>query len=205
MASGLSSLAIRTAVLVSLAGALFLAYPEPAYACKCVVPGSPSEEMAKFAMVFQGRVISVHELDRGDATQADGGELSVEFGVETVWKGNVGRSINLTTQRDTAACGIAFVEGDTYVVYAGDESDVHRCSRTGPLSEAAEDLAELGDGHSPAPGVTGSEANQTEHPAENAANGGGCGASPHPADLSVVGLMLGAVAFGLRRRRADRP
>ncbi len=90
--------------------------------------------MAKFAMVFQGQAVSVHELDRGDAAPADGGELSVEFEVETVWKGNVGRSINLTTHRDTAACGIPFVEGDTYVVYAGDESDVHRCSRTRPLS-----------------------------------------------------------------------
>ena len=93
MASGLSSLAIRTALLVSLAGALFLTYPEPAYACKCVVPGSPSEEMAKFAMVFQGRVVSVHELDRGDDAPADGGELRVEFEVETVWKGNV-RSVD---------------------------------------------------------------------------------------------------------------
>lgn len=195
MASNFGSMAIRVALLVSLTGALFLIYPEPIYACKCVLPGSPSEEMARFATVFQGRVVSVRELDGGDAAPAGRGQLNVEFEVETVWKGNVGQSINLTTVRDAAACGISFVVGDTYVVYAEDDSTVHRCSRTRPLSEAAEDLAELGEGQSPSQVGTASKPSPADRPSDEAPAGRGCGASPHAADLSVFGLML--AIFGL--------
>ena len=42
----------------------FLGTPGPVYACKCVVPGSPSEELEKFSAVFAGRVVSVqHSFD----------------------------------------------------------------------------------------------------------------------------------------------
>ena len=68
MASDAGSIALRVALLVPLIGALFPVHPESSYACKCAVPGSPSEELAKSAAVFQGQVVSVRELDRSEAT-----------------------------------------------------------------------------------------------------------------------------------------
>ena len=190
------SIAFRLAMLVPLIGALFLLYPEPSYACKCAVAGSPSEELAKSGMVFQGQVVSIIELEAGVGTPTSAGRLSIEFDVETVWKGSVAQSMNLMTNRDTASCGVSFEEGATYVIYSEGDSSVHRCSRTRSLSEATQDLAELGQGQAPTQNTT---ASIPEQPAGN-----GCGLSPLTADLSVVGLMFVAVVLGLPRRHSDR-
>lgn len=190
------SIAFRLALLVPLTGALLLMYPEPSYACKCAVAGSPSEELAKSGMVFQGQVVSISELDPGAGTPTVADQLNIEFEVETVWKGSVAQSVNLMTNRDAASCGISFEEGVTYVIYSEGDSSLHRCSRTRPLSEATQDLAELGQGQAPTQNAI---AFTPEQPAGN-----GCGLSPLTTDLSVVGLMFVAVVLGLRRQRSDR-
>ena len=179
-------------------------YPEPSYACKCTVAGSPSEELAKSGMVFQGQVVSISELAPGAGTPTSAGQLNIEFDVETVWKGSVAQSVNLMTNRDTASCGVSFEEGVTYVIYSESDSSVHRCSRTRPLSEATEDLAELGQGQAPTQNATASEPEQPAGSSEGSPAGSGCGLSPLTTDLSVVGLMFIAVVFGLRGRRTDR-
>ena len=47
----------------------FLGTPGPVYACKCAVPGNPSEELDKFSAVFAGRVVSVqHSYDPNAAS-----------------------------------------------------------------------------------------------------------------------------------------
>ena len=204
MVSNLVSLGIRVALLVPLTGALFLMYPETGYACSCVPSGSPSEELAKFATVFQGRVVSVRDLPRGEGTPESRGQLNVEFDVETVWKGNVNQPMNLTTNIDTAACGVSFVKGVTYIVYSEGDSTVHRCSRTRPLSEATEDLAELGQGQPPTQGTASSASDTPQSPSDESTTSGGCGTSPHTTDLSIVGLVFGTVLLGLRRQRSVR-
>ena len=42
----------------------FLGTPGPVYACSCVAPGTPLEELEQFSAVFAGRVVSVqHSYD----------------------------------------------------------------------------------------------------------------------------------------------
>ena len=47
----------------------FLGNPGQVHACKCAEPGSPSEELEKFAAVFAGRVVSIeHSYDPNAAS-----------------------------------------------------------------------------------------------------------------------------------------
>ena len=120
----------------------FLGNTEQAYACKCVVPGSPSEEMEKFDAVFAGRVLSVHHsFDPNALSYSPGDITTVGFSVSTVWKGAVEENITLTTPPTGGSCGFAFVEGEEYVVYAYKTAEdapnlsTSICSRTALLQE----------------------------------------------------------------------
>lgn len=198
---------IRLTLLVPMIGALLLIHPDLTYACKCATPGPPSEELLNSDLVFSGRVISIQSIDGVDGAASDPdpevpdfGVYSVEFDVETVWKGTVLETIYLTTNRDSASCGFTFAEGTSYVVYAQDDLIVHRCSRTRPLSEASLDLDELGEGSAPAEGAASPPESLPE---SGSAGGGGCGLSPGKADLSGVALMFAVACLGLRTKRRD--
>ena len=198
---------IRLTLLIPMIGALLLIHPDLTYACKCATPGPPSEELLNSDLVFSGRVISIQSIDGVDGAASDPdpevpdfGVYSVEFDVETVWKGTVLETMYLTTNRDSASCGFTFAEGTSYVVYAQDDLIVHRCSRTRLLSEAALDLDELGEGSAPAEGAASPPESLPE---SGSAGGGGCGLSPGKADLSGVALMFGIACLGLRTKRRD--
>ena len=202
---------IRLALLIPMIGALLLVHPELIHACKCATPGPPTEEMGRSDLVFSGRVVSIQSEDETDGATAgadaeapDLGVYSIEFDVETVWKGTVHETTYLTTNRDSASCGFTFAEGVSYVVYAQDDLIVHRCSRTRPLSEAAQDLGELGEGRAPTEGAAGAAAGPSQSGPSGSPGGGGCGLSPGEADLSGVALMFGIVCLGLRRKRPGR-
>ena len=131
-----------------------------AYACKCVVPGSPSEEMEKFDAVFAGKVLSIdHSFDPNAASFSPGDHTTVGFSVDTVWKGTVDKNIDLTTPPTGGSCGFAFVAGEEYIVYAYEGSDqgenlsVSICSRTALLAEAQADMDALGEGYDPQGGA----------------------------------------------------
>ena len=84
---------------------------DQAYACKCVVPGSPDEEIEKFDVVFAGRVLSVHHsFDPNALSYSPGDITTVGFRVSTVWKGAVEENMMLTTPPTGGSCGFAFVE-----------------------------------------------------------------------------------------------
>ena len=198
---------IRLTLLIPVVAALLLVQPDLTYACKCATPGPPSEELLNSDLVFSGRVISIQSIDGVDGAASDPdpevpdfGVYSIEFDVETVWKGTVLETMYLTTNRDSASCGFTFAEGTSYVVYAQDDLIVHRCSRTRLLSEAALDLDELGEGSAPAEGAASPPESLPE---SGSAGGGGCGLSPGKADLSGVALMFGVACLGLRTKRRD--
>ena len=201
---------IRMTLLIPVIAALLLVHPELTYACKCATPGPPSEELSNSDLVFSGRVVSIQSIDGVDGAASDPepeapdfGVYSIEFDVETVWKGTVLETMYVTTNRDSASCGFTFAEGTSYVVYAQDDLIVHRCSRTRLLSEAALDLDELGEGSAPAEGAASPPESLPESRSAGSAGGGGCGLSPGKADLSGVALMFGVACFGLRRKRRD--
>lgn len=156
-----------------------------AHACKCVVPGPPSEEIEKFDAVFAGRVVSIeHNFDPNATPLGPGDYTTIGFEVSAVWKGAVHEDMYVTTPPTGGSCGFAFEERQEYIVYAHDGVSpdegyrVSICSRTALLSEAQADLDAFGDGDAPRSGTAGPEPEQSRE--------GG--------DGPTLAIMLGAVA-----------
>lgn len=194
------------ALLVGLSGGLFglFAAPQACLACSCIAPGSPTEELARAAVVFRGRVtaIATERAPAGNQYQR------VTFQADTVWKGSITHEVAVYTSSSSASCGYPFMQGEEYLVYASRTGDsgpplefpanalaVSLCSRTSLVSEAGEDFAALGPG-SPV----------TASPLPNLPNTGGGHAPILNATLTpsltilavLVVLLLGA---GQLRRR----
>ena len=191
--------AIRLGLILSLSLLWFFANTGQSLACSCVRPGSPSEELAQSSSVFAGRAVSVREFhDPSTTTISSTDPTTVEFEVNTVWKGTSYETMYLTTARSGASCGFTFVEGEEYIVYSRDGSSVSLCSRSALLENAEADLDELGHGRTP---QSGSVASTPEPPTTSS---GSCAFSNDfgsaTADATWLGIMVGLVWFGVRRR-----
>ena len=142
---------IRMLIFVVIIISTLVLETEPAYACSCVLPGPPDEELTNAAAVFSGRVIDiVKPINFGSISSAD--PIKVTFQVQEVWKGSVSLTTTITTARSGASCGYIFKKGSEYIVYAdGSENNlsVSMCSRTQPLDAAELDLQVLGAGAAP--------------------------------------------------------
>ncbi len=126
---------------------LMLSLPVPAHACSCI--SSPIDEaLAGATEVFTGRVTAVKNPYAGAVIQSSMDPLSVTMSVDRVWKGTLGRSVELRTANSGASCGYRFDANEIYLVFAHDRH-VSLCSRTKPIATATEDLAALGDSHVP--------------------------------------------------------
>ncbi|EYF05656.1 hypothetical protein [Chondromyces apiculatus] len=127
-----------------------------ALACRCTPPRTVAIAMKDATAVFKGKVTAVVK------GAAPGSTLLVKFDVSTSWKGPPGATIEVRTASDGAACGLYFTEGAEWLVYASTNDgalSTGLCSRSKPLADAAEDLAQLGAGTPPpAPAPTPSPA-----------------------------------------------
>ena len=175
---------------------------EQAYACKCAVPGSPSEELEKFDAVFAGKVLSIeHSFDPDTPSRSPGDYTTVGFTVNTVWKGVVDKNIDLTTPPTGGSCGFAFVEEEEYIVYAyeGTEENanlnVSFCGRTAPLGEAQADLDALGEGYAPQAGTAGPSSQQPQN------TGAGITRVIVVVIVAAVVVMVGGTGYTRARRR----
>jgi hypothetical protein len=176
-----------------------------AHACDCGVRPSPREAFEEATVVFEGR--SITELREWNGT--------VRFQVLRAWKGEVGPEITLASGSDGSLmtdtfnpCDFFPRRGETYVVYArmrrNEMLAVPACGRTRRLdTEAAEDVAELGDIPKRAlpPLPEPLQRPQPEAPRKAScgceAAGAGGGAWPLAACLAALAL----VARGRRRAR----
>lgn len=114
--------------------ALLTANPQPVYACSCIIPGTPAEEMEKSDAVFSGEVIKI------DDSSSYGYDVTLQV-LET-WKGTEGSLIKVHTGIGGGDCGFGFKEGEEYLVYASltdGELQVYSCSLTGILDESDTD------------------------------------------------------------------
>lgn len=133
-------------VLASLVLSLFglILSPSSAQACSCVV-GIPLCESAWTSdVVFSGEVLSVERVS--NPTQDLFSSVRVRFQVIESWRGDVSGILEVKTGLGGGDCGYAFVRGMKYLVYAhsrGGALSTGICSRTRPLSQAAEDLGYL--------------------------------------------------------------
>lgn len=125
-------------------GLFTVAPPRVVYACSCIMPGTPQEELSRADAVFGGTVTSIERVDQMT--------LRVTFDVGRIWKGPSAPTLSVTTAGDSAACGYQFQPGAEYIVYAtGQDGSLvtSLCSRTQPAASASDDLAILGEGAAP--------------------------------------------------------
>lgn len=137
------SVVLTTLIVFSL---LFIAGSSTVFACSCVPPGSPNEELEKYTAVFSGQVLSINR-----AGYAYKSSYKVNFAVEKAWKGVSEKNVVVSTATEGSICGFNFKEGERYIVYANGENSLSTsiCSRTRSLATAQDDLSVLGEGKAP--------------------------------------------------------
>ena len=110
---------------------------------KCAIPKQPAA-FEEAAAVFVGEILK--EEKNGDVR-------SFEFRVEKYWKGAKREKIRIDVY-ETTRYQSWFKTGERYLIYATAASRkgnlrVVRCSRSRAVSEAADDLKQLGKGKNP--------------------------------------------------------
>ncbi len=128
---------IRTSVLVA---AILCLTATAASACSCMIFPTPAEQYADADAVFTGHV---------DDIVIDGYIKYVFMTVHAYWKGDFGATVVIATDFDEAMCGVSFVPGITWLVYAFDTDGwadyyTHLCTRTSDVSWCQEDLDYMG-------------------------------------------------------------
>jgi len=127
----------------------------PGSLCSCpLIP--PDTARARADVVFAGTVLAIDSLP---STQTTDGRSSfptivANFAVFTVWKGEVQGTVEVTTLAWSAACGVPFKSGMSYIVYAQSSSFTSRlrteqCMMTRELIRAIGDIARFGPGRRP--------------------------------------------------------
>ena len=114
-----------------------------ALACTCDSRiGTPIEARDRADAVFQGILINDSPVPNQP------GIRQVEFLVQRSWKGVTTTKAVVFTADNTAQCGLdpGFHKDEPFLIYASGESELNTglCTRTRPLSQAAEDLVALG-------------------------------------------------------------
>ncbi len=130
--------------IVVLASFSLVSIPNSAHACSCLPVGTAEESLETSSAVFSGQVMSIHEDESMAAKK-------VTFSVDTVWKGILGETIEVTTGMDSAGCGFEFTIGENYMVYASGEEALSTtlCSRTHQAILNDPDVQTLGEGMPP--------------------------------------------------------
>jgi hypothetical protein len=182
--------ALLLSVLVT--PALVVLSATQALACSCI-PQQPDKAAIKDAQaVFSG---TLDEIEPGVEIGFD--VVTWTFAVDTVYKGEVERSQDVTTQTQSAACGLVFEEGKRYVLFAyTDESDrlgTNVCTNTRPLGRNEELNMEPVSAFSESPPPAAA-------PAEDEVSGWDPIAIGSLAMVVVVGIST-LVMIAIRRRR----
>ena len=126
--------------------------PTTSYACSCVQPGAPLDELNLSSVVFSGKVIEIVDVNKSMFSQSSADPMAVLLEVKDVWKGINQSQVLVYTERHSASCGFEFALNEEYIVYAQEtngELRVSLCSRTTTFSEATIDLTDLGAGEKP--------------------------------------------------------
>lgn len=132
--------------LAFAAACLFLpALASPTYACSCLDPGPPCQAYWNSSVSFSGTPLSVSRVE----VEWEGHKMVQRlflFRVEEAFRGIEGKEVEVLTGAWGGDCGYDFQPGTKYLVYGGRVQDkpwvgTSICTRTRPLSEAAEDLS----------------------------------------------------------------
>ena len=122
--------------------------PAAAFSCTCTW-GTTLEELASHDAVFSGLVLLVTNVPENhmDVVLV----LPIQY-----WKGVMAELVTVLTPDTDAACGYAFQQGETYLIFADNATcpdpivtpcfSTGLCTRNNPLWAATDDLAVLGPG-----------------------------------------------------------
>ncbi len=99
----------RLAVALALAAAIPALSIRPAWACSCA-QSTPRQIASQAEAVFTGTVAS--------APQVTGQIVTVDFEVDTVYKGPSGPRLTVITNAQGSACGLVFRPNRRYTVFA---------------------------------------------------------------------------------------
>jgi hypothetical protein len=100
--------------------------------------------------VFEGRV---RAIAREGSAEVGPARLAVTLEVVQTWKGADAEEVVVMTMTDSAACGVPFEQGRSYLVFAASDASgalsAGLCGGTKPREESDEDVAALGAGVTP--------------------------------------------------------
>lgn len=138
---------MRFRLIVAVAAFLALvAFPSRSDACSCEGGTPLCQAFWTTPLVFSGTVMEIVPDPKSDPrTTLNSGRL-VRFRVTQTWRGEAAGTIEIRTGMGGGDCGYGFVEGKPYLVYAHGTPGQYStgiCSRTRPLSAAADDLEYL--------------------------------------------------------------
>ena len=184
----------RLAAPVALLFAALVA-PQTCAACSCIVQ-TFTEAADRAEVIFVGRASG------GAPAGADefGPSIAVTFAVSEVYKGSAPAEVVVRTADNSAACGVAFEEGQSYLVLAASDADGLRtdlCSGTALAGDVvAEDLDSLGAAAAPA----------ATPPHEASSDGGAVSSDGGSGRVAFIagGAALGALLVGLLLRLQRR-
>jgi hypothetical protein len=169
----------RFAFAAALAGALLAARAPAAWSCSCMSQTAPAM-YASAGAVFTGDVTSV---------EASAREVIAVLQVRAVYKGSVVALQPVRTDANGAACGVEFVAGIRYTVFASVDGGAMRANLCGGTEQGEAVLARAG-AKTTIPIAAGVE------PAAAGAKSAGR-ATP----IVIAGVLLAAAAAVLARAR----
>lgn len=149
----------RLLLFVLFLNSLFLALPQPAYACSCVGPTPPADAFRDSGAVFTGRVTNLATAIQipfitpalarlGIFTSDPWNTRQAALTVTRSWKGVATTQITVRTGQGGGDCGYGFQEGHEYLIYAYQSNNnwiTNICTRTAPtaFAGAADDFTYL--------------------------------------------------------------
>ncbi len=137
---------------------LMTVFTDDAAACSCQYGGTPPcQEYWKTDVVFAGTVAGVAKITINEGSDSFEKRL-VRFEVTETFRGEQAAKAEVVTGLGFGDCGYVFNVGETYLVYAERNKSDKRlytsvCTRTRPISHAAEDLDYIRNSPYLAPGA----------------------------------------------------
>ena len=131
-------------VLTAITCLFLLSWPKSGHACSCMIPDL-ERQVETSSAIFTGRVSAAGRLNAGPLSLPD--SVRVVFTLDRVYKGDFAETAVVYTAANAAACGVNFLVGERYLVFAYESGNTLRtglCNLTQPVEQAPDLLRQLG-------------------------------------------------------------
>jgi hypothetical protein len=135
---------LRSATACIVGFLLFTLASSPAEACSCFESSGPCQGLESASAVFVGEVTALTITTRSEANESLAPSRRATLQVTEVFSGIARDRVEVSTGMSDADCGVGFVEGQRYLVFAMESTPgvltTTTCSRTRSIAGAAADL-----------------------------------------------------------------